>query len=76
MLHVSTIYALKYINLDDLRFAFRDGYLTPAHNGTKDLYDKAGASIGALKILLETTIMTKNQQNTSSGNSKFLVSTK
>lgn len=76
MLHVSTIYVIKYFNLDDLRFAFQTGYLTPAQVGTQDLYTKAGESIGASNILLETTIMTTNRQNTTSGSPELLVSTK
>lgn len=76
LLHVSTIYAIKYFNLDDIKFAFSTGYLTPAHNGTKALYDKAAASIGPSNILLESTIMSTNRQNTSTGNPELLVSTK
>ncbi|KAH8688018.1 hypothetical protein BGZ60DRAFT_363995 [Tricladium varicosporioides] len=75
MLHVSTIYAIKYFNLDDLRYASQ-GYFTQAHGNNSELYTRAGDFIGASNILLQSTVISANRKNTTSGRPELLVSTR
>lgn len=51
LLPVSTIYAIKYFNLDDLRYSSQ-GYFTHAHGNNSPLYERAGEYIGTSNVLL------------------------
>lgn len=75
LLHVSTIYAIKYFNLDDLRYSSQ-GYFTHAHGNNSQLYESAGKYIGTSNVLLQSTIVSTNRQNTTSSRPELLVSTK
>ncbi|KAF4631707.1 hypothetical protein G7Y89_g6422 [Cudoniella acicularis] len=75
LLQVSTIYAIKYFNLDDLRYSSQ-GYFTQAHGNNSELYTRAGAYIGASNTLLQSTVISANRKNTTSGRLELLVSTR
>ncbi|KAK9781734.1 putative Amine oxidase domain-containing protein [Seiridium cardinale] len=74
LLHVSTIYAIKYFNLDDLQYMI-SGYFTEAQGNNSLLYTRAGEYIGASNVLLESSVVSANRQNTTTGRPELLVST-
>jgi hypothetical protein len=75
LLHISTIYAVKYFNLDDLKYSSQ-GYFTQAQGNNSLLYTRAAEFIGSENILYESTIVSTNRKNTSSGHPELLVSTR
>lgn len=74
ILSVSTIYVIKYFNLQDLQYA-ASGYLTEAQGNNSLLYTRAGEYIGSDNILLESTVVSASRKNTTSGLPELLVST-
>lgn len=81
LLHMPTLYAVKYFNLDDIRYS-SEGYLTAANGATADLFAKAGEFIGNDNLFLESTVVTTNRKHettTTSSNasrSEVLIATK
>ncbi|KAK9421385.1 putative Amine oxidase domain-containing protein [Seiridium unicorne] len=73
LLHVSTIYAIKYFNLDDLHNMI-SGYFTEAQGNNSLLYSRAAEYIGASNVLLESSVVSANRQNTTTGRPELLVS--
>src|ERR1700744_301900 len=74
LLQMSTIYVIKYYNLDDIRYSSK-GYFTQAHGNNSELYTRAGDYIGSSNILLQSNVVSANRKNTSSGRPELLVST-
>ncbi|RYP70060.1 hypothetical protein DL769_005106 [Monosporascus sp. CRB-8-3] len=75
LLHISTIYAIKYFNLGDFQ-ALTQGYLTHARGNNSELYTEAGQYIGVSNILLESYVVATNRKNTTSGRLEMLASTR
>jgi hypothetical protein len=74
ILYVSTIYVIKYFNLRNLQFA-SSGYVTEAQGNNSLLNTAAGEYIGSSNTLLESTVVSANRKNTTSGRPELLVST-
>ncbi|KAI0964707.1 FAD/NAD(P)-binding domain-containing protein [Xylaria arbuscula] len=81
LLHVSTIYAVKYYNTGDIR-ALTHGYLAQAHGNTSELYTRAGDFLTSKNILLESTVISTNRRkntgypSTKDSRAELLVSTR
>ncbi|RYP83578.1 hypothetical protein DL769_001332 [Monosporascus sp. CRB-8-3] len=60
LLHLPTIYAIKYFNLGDLQ-ALKTGYFTAATGNTAELYSRAGDYIGLQNIFLQSTVVAANR---------------
>lgn len=75
LLHIPTIYAIKYFNLGDIK-ALSEGYLAQAQGNTSEVYTRAGDYIGASNVLLQSTVISTNRQNTTSGRAELLVSSR
>ncbi|ETS80592.1 hypothetical protein PFICI_08121 [Pestalotiopsis fici W106-1] len=75
LLHLSTIYVIKYFNLEDLQYS-ASGYLTQANGNNSQLYLRAGEFLGSENVFLESVIVSANRQNTSSGRPELLISTR
>ncbi|KAH7310886.1 hypothetical protein B0I35DRAFT_470608 [Stachybotrys elegans] len=75
LLHVPTIFAIKYFNLGDLQ-ALSQGYLTHARGNNSDIYAKAGEFIGSENILFRSSVVATNRKNTTDGRLEFLISTR
>jgi hypothetical protein len=75
LLHIPTIYAIKYFNLDDIT-ALSQGYLAQTQGNTSEIYTRAGDYIGASNVLLQSTVISSNRQNTTSGRPELLVSSR
>lgn len=78
LLHVPTIYAVKYFNTGDIR-ALSQGYLTHARGNNSEIYTKAGEYISSENILLESSVISSNRRKnaTAAGHeAELLVSTR
>lgn len=77
LLHMPTIYAIKYFNLGDIR-ALTQGYLTSARGAIAELYEKAGKYIGESNVFLQSTVVAANRRNqtTTTGERELLISTR
>ena len=77
LLHMATLYAIKYFNRDDIRH-ISEGYLTTASGAVADLFAKAGKFIGHDNLFLESTVITTNRHSntTHTGERELLIATK
>ncbi|KAI1207928.1 uncharacterized protein F4807DRAFT_433758 [Annulohypoxylon truncatum] len=78
LLHVPTIYAVKYFNTGDIR-ALTDGYLTHAHGNNSEIYSRAGDYISYDNVLLESIVVSSNRRKnltTEGSRAELLVSTR
>ncbi|CAG9998325.1 unnamed protein product [Clonostachys byssicola] len=75
MLHVPTIYVIKYFNAGDEQ-ALYEGYLTHVHGNNSEIYYKAGEYIKPSNVLLESSVISVNRKNTTSGRAEILVSSR
>ncbi|KAH8593610.1 hypothetical protein B0O99DRAFT_653146 [Bisporella sp. PMI_857] len=57
---LSTIYVIKYYNLDDLIYGAQ-GYLAEANGNNSRIYTKAREYVGSDNLLLESTVIAANQ---------------
>ncbi|KAK4209471.1 hypothetical protein V8F33_012698 [Rhypophila sp. PSN 637] len=60
LLHLPTIYVIKYFNLGDIN-AFANGYLTQAQGNNSLLYTRAAEYLGDSNILYESTVIQANR---------------
>lgn len=77
LLHISTIYVIKYFNLEDLQYS-ASGYLTQAQGDNSLLYTRAGEFLGADNVFLESVVVSANRQAnaTTTGRPELLISTR
>lgn len=75
MLQMPTINVIKYFNLGDIQ-ALTQGYLTSAKGNNSELYYKATEYLGAQNVMLESTVIATERQNTTTGRSELLVSSR
>ncbi|KAI3317918.1 hypothetical protein HD806DRAFT_355619 [Xylariaceae sp. AK1471] len=78
LLHVPTIYAVKYYNTGDIT-ALTQGYLTHARGNNSEIYSRAGEYISNDNVLLESTVVSSRRQKnitTSGSRAELLVSTR
>lgn len=77
LLHVPTIYAVKYFGIGDIQ-ALSQGFLTHAHGNNSELYSKAGEYISEENIFLESIVVSSRRENSTYGDTKsqLLISTK
>lgn len=75
-INLPTIYIIKYFTQLDINIGLNGGYLTQAQGNTSELYTRAGEYLGAQNILLGSTVTSAKRQNTTSGRSELLVSTR
>lgn len=76
LLHMPTVYAIKYFNLDDIK-ALTQGHLTAARGDTAELYSRVAEYIGKSNLFLQSTVITSNRRNetTTTGRRELLIST-
>ncbi|KAF3764426.1 hypothetical protein M406DRAFT_71032 [Cryphonectria parasitica EP155] len=67
------IYVMRYFNLGDIQ-ALTQGYLTSARGNNSELYSRAAEFLGLSNILYESTVISSQRQNTTSGRPELLVS--
>ncbi|KAI0481791.1 hypothetical protein F4859DRAFT_476011 [Xylaria cf. heliscus] len=77
LLHLSTIYAVKYFNTGDIT-ALTQGYLTHARGNNSEIYSRAGDYISNDNVLLESTVVSSNRRKgfTNGNGAELLVSTR
>ena len=72
LLEISTLYIIKYFNMDLLN-SLRKGFLMTERNNTSELYEKAASELGP-DAMLNTSVVAMNRSS-SEGSAKILVQT-